>query len=266
MNKPQPWPMDVRLMNATAALLMWLGLGLLLVSAVGWLMRLPVFTLRAVMVEGDVLHHNAVTLRANVMPQLRGNFFTIDLQQTRQAFEAMPWVRMAVVRREFPNRLRVVLSEHQPVALWGEPSAQTLVNRQGEVFEAEADDQDIEVLPRLKGPEGSSAEVLQMYIRLSPKLQAMDMRIELLELSARGSWRLETDTGAQIELGRGTHEDIGQRLALLWRTLAQVASRYARTPASLASADLRHNDGYALRLRGVSTVDKPDAKNPGNKP
>jgi cell division protein FtsQ len=260
MNKPQTWPMDVRLMNATAALLLWLGLGLMLISALGWLMRLPVFTLRAVMVEGDVLHHNAVTLRANVMPQLRGTFFTIDLQHTRTAFEAMPWVRMAVVKREFPNRLRVVLSEHQPVALWGDEAAQTLVNRQGEVFEAEADDQEIAALPRFKGPEGSSAEVLQMYEFLGPRLQTMDMRIEWLELSPRGSWRLETDTGAQIELGRGTQQEIGERLTLLWRTLAQVASRYGRTPTALASADLRHTDGYALRLRGVSTIESPQAK------
>ena len=260
MNKPQTWPMDVRLMNVTAALLLWLGLALLLASAVGAIMRLPVFTLRAVTVEGDVLHHNAVTLRAHVMPQLRGTFFTVDLQHTRAAFEAMPWVRMAVVKREFPNRLRVVLSEHQPVALWGDEAAQTLVNRQGEVFEAEADDQEIAALPRLKGPAGSSAEVLQMHDFLSPLLHRMDMRIEQLELSPRGSWRLQTDSGAQIELGRGSPEEMAQRLTLLWRTLPQVASRYGRTPTALAVADLRHSDGYALQLRGVSTIDSPKAK------
>lgn len=260
LHKLPALPMDVRLMNATALLLLWLGVALLLASALGWLMRLPAFTLQAVTVEGDVKHHNAVTLRANVMPQLRGTFFTIDLQHTRAVFEAMPWVRMAVVRREFPNRLRVVLSEHQPVALWGDQQAQTLVNRQGEVFEAEADDQEIAALPRFKGPEGSSADVLEMYGHISPLLQRMDMRIELLELSARGSWRIETDSGAQIELGRGTREDISQRLVLLWRTLSQVASRHGRTPASLAAADLRHTDGYALRLQGVSTIESPDAK------
>lgn len=260
MKKPSAWPMDIRLMNATAAMLLWLGLALLLVSSLGWFMRLPAFGLRAITVEGDVQHHNAVTLRANVMPQLRGTFFTIDLQHTRAVFEAMPWIRMAVVKREFPNRLRVVISEHQPVALWGDGEGQTLVNRQGEVFEAEADDQEIAALPRLKGPEGSSAQVLQMYGQLAPMLQAMDMRIEMLELSARGSWRLETDSGARIELGRGSEQDIGQRLALLWRTVAQVASRYGRTPASLEAADLRHTDGYALRLRGVSTIDNPKAK------
>ncbi|RUP35749.1 MAG: cell division protein FtsQ, partial [Curvibacter sp.] len=37
-------------------------------------------------------------------------------------------------------------------------------------------------------------------------------------------------------------------------TLTQVTSRYGRRPTSLESADLRHTEGYALRLRGVTTV------------
>jgi len=39
-----------------------------------------------------------------------------------------------------------------------------------------------------------------------------------------------------------------------------VASRYGRTPEALVSADLRHADGYALRLRGVTTTGADTAK------
>ena len=38
------------------------------------------------------------------------------------------------------------------------------------------------------------------------------------------------------------------------RTLAQVAQQYRRSPEALESADLRHDGGYAVRLRGVTTV------------
>jgi cell division protein FtsQ len=33
-----------------------------------------------------------------------------------------------------------------------------------------------------------------------------------------------------------------------------VTARYGRTASALESADLRHQDGYAIRLRGVSTL------------
>ena len=75
-------------------------------------MRLPAFGLRGITVTGDVAYNNAVTVRANVAPRLSGNFFTLDLASAREVFETLPWVQHAVVQREFPNRLRVVLRTH----------------------------------------------------------------------------------------------------------------------------------------------------------
>jgi cell division protein FtsQ len=37
------------------------------------------------------------------------------------------------------------------------------------------------------------------------------------------------------------------------RTLPQITSQYKRSAAALESADLRYEDGYALRLKGVTT-------------
>jgi cell division protein FtsQ len=260
VKKAMPLPMDVRLMNFTANLLVvgvvLLGLG----GWVWWALRHPVFAIQSITVQGEVNRTNAVTFKANVMPRLNGNFFTLDLDLARQAFEDVPWVRSAVVHRDFPNRLRAVLQEHQPMALWGDEVASTMVNLQGQVFEANIDDVEVENLPRLKGPQGLSLDVMKMYRHLQPVFQAMDMDIDQLELSPRGSWRVLTKTGAQLELGRGTQDEIGAYLQRFFRTLSQVTARYGRTPTSLAGADLRHKDGYALRLRGVSTVE--DKKKP----
>lgn len=255
-------PLDIRLMNVTAIGLLVLA-GLMAAGGAIWsLLRLPVFGIQAITVEGDVVHNNAVTLRANVMPQLSGNFFTLDLADARKAFESVPWVRLAEVHRQFPNRLRVVLREHEPVALWGDVADGTLVNRQADVFEAAADDQETEHLPRFRGPRGESRQVVQMHAFLLPLFEAVGMKIEVLELSARGSWRVETGSGAVLELGRGTQQEIAQRLQLFWRTLAQVTARYGRTPASLATADLRHVEGYALQLKGVTTFEGDGRKKP----
>jgi cell division protein FtsQ len=38
------------------------------------------------------------------------------------------------------------------------------------------------------------------------------------------------------------------------QTLTQVTSKYGRRPEALVTADLRHADGYAVRLRGVATT------------
>lgn len=254
MKVAAPLPLDIRLMNTAASLLLAVGVAVCLAAALWWGLRHPMFALRAITVEGEVTRNNALTLKTNVVPRLSGNFFTLELDQARQAFETVPWVRSAVVHREFPNRLRVQLQEQHPLALWGEEGGSTLLNQQGQVFEANLGEVEAEGLPRLKGPDSQSAQVLAMYQTLRPVLQAANMDIDELDLSPRGSWRVMTAQGASLELGRGQAAELVVHLQEFLRTLPQITSRYGRTPRSLVAADLRHKDGYALRLQGVTTT------------
>jgi len=242
---------DVRLMNMTARLLAVVGGVLLLVVALLWLARQPVFALRAIRIEGDVTRNSVSTIRANAMPQLAGNFFTLDLARAQAAFQSVPWVRQAVVMRRWPNRLVVRLEEHRATALWSNDNGDDkLVNSFGEVFEANLGDVEDDSLPTLQGPEGSSAQMLAMWTRLGPVFATLDAHVDALALSSRGSWRADLDTGAEVELGRGSDDEVIDRCQRFVSTVTQVTQRYQRP---LQYADLRHNEGYAVRLKGIST-------------
>lgn len=247
-------PFDVRLMNFTANALFVVFGGVLLAAVTSWAANRAAFSIGAITVTGDVTHNNAVTLRANVVPRLGGSFLTLDLARAKQAFEEVPWVRQAIVKREFPNRLKVVLQEHQPVAYWGAEGDPTLLNSFGEVFEANLGEVEHELLPRLSGPTGQEPQVLAMYRLLQAQFEALDLSLDQLDLTGRGSWVAGLDSGATIEIGRGSDAEIVARTARFLKTLTQVTSRYNRRPDAVETADLRHADGYALRLRGVSTV------------
>jgi cell division septal protein FtsQ len=67
-----------------------------------------------------------------------------------------------VVRREFPNKLRVTLTEQVPVANWGDEAGSKLINGFGDVFEANVAEVD-DNLPRLDGPVEQAGQVLGMY-------------------------------------------------------------------------------------------------------
>jgi cell division protein FtsQ len=100
---------DVRALNATASALTALVVLACVASGLWWLSQRPMFTLRAVRVESmyglDLQHVNELTVRNGVLGKISGNFFTSDLEQVRTTFEAVPWVRKASVRREWPNQL-----------------------------------------------------------------------------------------------------------------------------------------------------------------
>jgi cell division protein FtsQ len=262
MKKPIVLPMDVRLMQWTSICLFVLALVLCVASSITWLLRHPVFSIQSITVRGNVTHSNPVMLRANVVPQLTGNFFTLNLTQARHAFEQIPWIRNALVRREFPNRLSVTVYEYQPVAQWGGEGDGKFLSLEGDIFEVNADEVDSETLPTLKGPESQAKIVLEMFKFLKPQMEKMDMGLDKLELSQRGSWSAQLESGATLELGHGTQQEIGDRLQLFFKTLTQVTSRYGRTSSSLLSADLRYESAYALKLKGVTTLVADSEKKP----
>ena len=262
-DSPLALPADVRLMRAATSALLWFGSAAVVALLAVVLARQPWFTLQAIRVEGDVGRSNEATLRANVATRLVGNFFTVDLDSARQAFESVPWVRRAMVSREWPNRLTVRLEEHVPAAVWqpegsSDVATDTLVNTFGEVFQTNVGEVEDESLPTLAGPKGSSASMLDLLHALAPVYSRIDAGIDTLTLSARGSWRVLLSTGAQVEIGRGSKQELIARSERFVTSVGQVTERYQRP---LRYADLRHREGYAVRLRGITTLTAETQKN-----
>jgi cell division protein FtsQ len=248
-------PFDIRLMNGVASTLYLLVALALAAAALLWLTRSPGLSFRVIQLEGELQRNSVATIRANAAPRLAGNFFSIDLDRARAAFESVPWVRQATLRRIWPDRLAVRLDEHHPVALWqGDDGNERLVNDHGEVFEANVGDVEDEDLPQFSGPPGTSAAMLSLYRRLAPLYGAQRLEPVALQLSGRGSWSLELDSGATIVLGRGSEDELVARSERFLRSVGQVTGRFQR---DLEHADLRHADGYAVRLRGITTTVVP---------
>jgi cell division protein FtsQ len=266
-------PQDIRWMH-TLTRVMGGVLGMLVLAAVAvWLGRQPVFQIAKIELDGD-LHRNSIpTVQANVTPHLQGTqsrYFSLDLASSRSVFENLPWVRQAMVRRVWPNELRVTLQEHQPAAYWQTGDREDLmVNTHGEIFEANTGDVDDEQLPTFQSPAqatpAQARQMLDMHQRLSKVLQAMAVSIDTLRLTDRGSWSVKLDNDATLELGRGEDQAVIDRTERFVHTFArfkdQVRQQYV---AGLVYADLRYPRGYAVRLRGITTMQTISGSASGN--
>ena len=233
-------PMDVRLMQALTRLLMWALAGFALSALGWWAYQHPAWKVREIVLVGDVVHQSGDAMRAQLSGRLKGSYLSFDVRDMQAFIEEMPWVRKAVVQRVFPDRVRITLSEQEAHAWWGEPGAQRLVNSYGELFEASGDD----------GPVERSADVYAMYLSLSIALARLDSRIESLRLTQQGGWELDLKSGTKIALGSGTIDAVLARVKPFTQSISELLSRYDN---SLLSVDLRYSDGYAVRLRGVTT-------------
>ena len=229
---------DTAALRMTANLLFAVAAVLMLYGAAHYVVHLQFFPLRDLQLTGDVAHVTHAQVEAVVTRELRGNFFTVDLAQAREAFEKLPWVRKVNVRRQWPDRLEVTVEEHRPLARWGSTA---LVSAQGEVFEAAINT----TLPVLQGPEGTASEVVSHFQAFDRALEPVGRRIVQITLSARRAWVLKLDDGTVLELGRDNLES----------RLAGFVAAYGRTVANLPRPstyiDLRYTNGFAVRSPGL---------------
>ncbi|MBA5605633.1 FtsQ-type POTRA domain-containing protein [Duganella sp. FT3S] len=238
---------DAKALNATANGIFALALLACLAAGVWWLAQRPMFNLRTIRVEslasdGELRHVSQLTLRNNALGRIKGNFFTTNLDTVRQAFESVPWVRRATVRREWPDQLIVALEEHEALGTWGADGR--LLSTKGDVFTANlAEAEEDHPLPEFDGPEGSEKEVLSRFEELRQWFAPLKLVPEALSLSSRYAWTVKLDNGMSVALGREqTATTLKERVDRLLGIYPQLVSHLQ----NIETIDMRYQNGLAL--------------------
>ncbi len=222
-----------------ADLLYALAAILLLYAVLFLVIHLPIFPLREIKINGSLQHITKEQVQYIVNRELTGNFFTLDLNRTRQAFEKLPWVRKVNVRRKWPDLLELTLEEHVALARWGDMA---LVDTHGELFDGAQDSG----LPVFIGPADSTAEMARSYQELSRIVAPAGLVIGQLAMNSRRAWQLRFKNGLIAEAGRDQVPLRVERLVGAYRNLAE------RFSEPLQYVDLRYANGFAVRETGLN--------------
>ena len=216
--------------------------------------------MRHLAVTGEFRLVSDAQVRDAVLPAVRDGFFAVHLEQVRTAVQKLPWVRRVDVRKRWPDRLEVSVSEYRPLARWGEKQ---MLAENGELFPAPTDKdvlvpraQDAQerpstammALPEFEGPLDRRADLITLYSDAKPLFLGSGLRVTQVALSARGSWNLRLSDGMEIEVGRNDPQLRLQRFARLLPRLR------GRDPRVLVRADLRYTNGFALTWQAAKPV------------
>lgn len=234
---PNPW------LQRGRRLLVPLLLGVLLLGGLGLLIqqaRNPqVLPVRVVGVDGEIEHLDRQRLQTAVAQAVDGSFFGVDLQRIRDKLEQLPWIESASVRRIWPDTLQVRVVEQVPLAYWGSDG---LVSQRGEVFRPEK-------LPKLKGmavlegEDASAPRITREYLRMRTLLETAGLRLAHVWVDARQAWRLQTDNGVVLNLGR---REVLPRLTRFVQLYPYLQQQSKRMPQAV---DLRYTNGFTVRWR-----------------
>lgn len=187
-------------------------------------------------INGNFQRVSAEQLRAGLTPLISSSFFTIDLQDLRDAADRISWVSNVNVQKKWPDTVVVKIDEFMPFAHWNQGK---LISSRGEAFAVpEADG--IQGLPWLSGPENQLGQILDSWTTFNDELAPAGLEIEQLKLDQRGAWSLVLTNGTTVHLGREAAHERLQRLMSSWNALLedQVA------PPS--DVDLRYTNGFAV--------------------
>jgi len=230
-----------RLANVTANLLYAAALALLAYAGSRVLVQSPAFSLRTVVIGGELRHVTRGEIVAAPQGRVMGTIFTVDLEAVRALFESVPWVRRAEIRRGWPDRLEVRVEEHVALARWGEGSGR-LVNTHGELFSGRVD----APLPVFSGPAGSEGEVARRYSAFRELLAPLALEPKQVTLNSRFAWQLRLSNGLTVQLGRDSDKDrVEERLAKFVSVYPQTLGK---SEGRLDYVDLRYPNGFALRV------------------
>lgn len=234
----------VRLMNVAALAALLVATVLMVSDAARWVAQRPAFEFKRIEVRGDLQHVTAASVRAAIAGRLKGNYFTIRLDEARRLLETVPWVAQASVRRIWPNRLQVTLREHRALGAWNDGR---LLSDRGELFVANVAEAEIHgPLPAFSGPDALARDVATRYYDFAAQLAALSLGVEGIDVSDRRSWAVNasgTGLSTRVELGR---EDgagaLQQRLADVVAAYPMVVARVGGPPARI---DARYANGFA---------------------
>ncbi len=255
------WHEPQRLNRVSAALFLLSGLAAAAVATRA--MTVELFPFEQVTVLG-ARHSDTRQAAQRLIPQLKGGFFTLDLGGAQAAFEAIPWVGQATVRRLWPNRLLVELREHVPAAAW---NGLKVMDVHGVLFAVKP----WPSLPRFHAPDGMEREVARRYSEFHAILAPAGWRIASVQVSPRYAWRIalekrppvpgtapasSTDkAGPQVSLDLGREKLVERLQRFVTFYPAAVASA-----GPLTQVDLRYPNGFAALRPDGSAVQRAKAK------
>ena len=218
-----------------------------LVAAVnGWLAadRWP---FRQLSVNGSFRQVSVEQVRAAAAAQaLTPGYFAVDLDLVRAGVSALPWIEHAEVRKHWPDRIEIAITERVPIARWGDDR---LLSMRGDLYSVPASTFP-DGLPQFSGPEELRHQIRDFYRQALVTLEPIGLAPNGVVLSGRGAWTLALSNGGELVLGREQASERLVRFAAVYRQLS------ATDVARLQRADLRYENGFALRW---SPPVEPDA-------
>ncbi len=192
--------------------------------------------IRHIAMANQFKHINLLAVKQQMQPRIKG-FFSTNVAELKQDITKIPFVDHVVIKRVWPDTLRVEITELAVVGWWNEGEYLSI---HGSTLPLDAKGE--KHLPHFKGTLNQAEAMLKMYQVFSAQLQLTKLSIERIELSQRQSWQITLNNGITLKLGR---TEMTRRLQSFLKVYPRIKKKYDN---NVDVIDLRHQNGFSLHL------------------
>ena len=172
------------------------------------------------------------------MGTLKG-FWGQGVEPIQAQIEALPWVKSSIVRKIWPNRLSIWITEYQPVAFWNQNQ---FVTEDGVVFQLPIERLKENTLPYLGGPDYQSLKVLEAWNQIYADLKSKNLIAKGMNIDERGAWQVTLDNDIVLKLGRGEWKSKLERFVTIYPQVDVPENK------KIDYVDLRYAAGAAVGM------------------
>ncbi len=230
---------------------MLLGAGVLSVLAITTLFALQWVNkdVEQLRITAPLVHVTEEDIRQQLAAYFPASFFYLDVADVRESLLAMPMVREASVKKQWPDTLYIELQEEVPVARWNQSE---MLSHAGDVLPMSVQELSSElVLPSLQGQPAQRQNVMRHYHLFTQWAKAFALNWVGVEQSLAG-WRLREKNGLNVWLDS---ENAMAGLKRLGGVLQKLNLQ------NVESIDLRYEQGFAVAWRPLTEqADKKENK------
>jgi cell division protein FtsQ len=173
----------------------------------------------------------------------------LDVADARTKLEAIPWVTEATVRKLYPDRLQIMVTEREPFALWQREGKVTVIAADGTVLSRQIEPR-LAALPFVVG--GGAAAKARDFLAILDKHPAIRDQVRAAIFVAERRWNLRLKNGIDVRL---PESDIEGALT----TLARLDREKRLLTRDIMAVDLRLADRVTVRLSDAAAQAREDA-------
>jgi cell division protein FtsQ len=162
----------------------------------------------------------------------------LDVGDARARLEAIPWIAEATVRKFYPDRLQITITEREPFALWQMNGKVQVIAADGTVLSNRIEPR-LASLPFVVGP--GAAAAARDFLAVLDAYPAIRDQVRASIFVAERRWNLRLKSGLDVRL-----PDANVEAAL--DTLERLNREKALLTRDITAVDLRLSDRVTVRV------------------